>query len=102
MPSQSWVAHSLTHSLTHDPIAIGDDYEEQADYILALVNSLPDENRQLLQVLIWLLANVAWNTEHNLLSMELISAMFAPYLLQPQSLEYAKPEKVKLKKKLAL
>eukprot|EP01094_Clydonella_sp_ATCC50884_P001873 TRINITY_DN11413_c0_g1_i1.p1 TRINITY_DN11413_c0_g1~~TRINITY_DN11413_c0_g1_i1.p1 ORF type:complete len:354 (+),score=84.71 TRINITY_DN11413_c0_g1_i1:96-1064(+) len=81
-------------------VGLGDNYEGQAEFILSLINSLPEKNRQLLQVLIWLLANVAWNTEQNFMTSDIVSRIFAPFILQPASLEYAQPEKVKLKSKL--
>jgi hypothetical protein len=76
------------------------DYEQQAQFLQNLVQSLPDRNRQLLQVLVWLLANIAWSGEVNKMSSSLLAAIFAPYLLRPTALEYKTPQKVKLKSKL--
>lgn len=64
------------------------------------MTSLPERNRQLLQVLVWLLANIAWSGEYNKMSASLLAAIFAPYLLRPTALDYKTPQKVKLKSKL--
>uniref|UniRef100_A0A3B3QV92 Rho GTPase activating protein 26 n=1 Tax=Paramormyrops kingsleyae TaxID=1676925 RepID=A0A3B3QV92_9TELE len=66
------------------PLAELDNPESRILEIQSMVHHLPEKNRQMLELLMKHLANVALHHEHNLMTVANLGVVFGPTLLRPQ------------------
>jgi len=55
--------------------------EKKSEILANIIDKSPERNRQLLQVIIWLLANIGYNAEVNHMDTNILSKLFVGYLV---------------------